>query len=347
MADAAQPPLLLELALATVRDPRANGGLLSVAVAALSTAAREGLPLPGETPTLLWERLVDCPGATWAGDAADVVGLLADERLVETIIGTVVAPDAGREVIHMGFSALADPAAAAKVTDAHLLQLAERVEGSAVVDLANVVLVVSDTRRVDDGVLDAIASRWTASPGPLGKMRRSRPPCPPWTAERGGRRGAARARSVATSSGRDGHPRGGVARPRRGARPRRTRPRARGHQGGHRRPADGPGGLGSGGVAKWLKRPPARRGDSKADQPSLANPALCRPPCPDPGAQPEHVAFDVEPVAVHRVPPRPELPCGVPTSKGHLGNPEDLGGGLDRDEPCAGRDAHKFDLSRP
>jgi hypothetical protein len=63
-------------------------------------------------------------------------------------------------------SALADLAAAARVADAYLLRLAERVEGRLIVDLTNVVPVVSETRRIDDAMLDAIASRCTASPDP-------------------------------------------------------------------------------------------------------------------------------------------------------------------------------------
>lgn len=157
---------MLEAALAVVRDGRAGGGLLAVAVVTLSTAAREGLPLPDETPRLLWDAIIDSPGATWAGDAADVVGGLADGLLVETIILTIASPDAGRDLTRIALSALADPAAAALVTDPQLLRLAERVEGRAVIELANVVVVVSETRRVDDAVLDEIAARWTASPDP-------------------------------------------------------------------------------------------------------------------------------------------------------------------------------------
>jgi hypothetical protein len=167
MRDTAEISPLLELALATVLDPRANSSLLAVAVVALSAAAREGLCLPDETPRLLWARISDCPVARWAEDAADVVGLLFDVRLLETIIRTIVAPDSGTDLLRVALSALACPTAAAQLTDAHLLRLAERVEGRAIVDLANVVLVVSETRRVDDSVLEAIASRWTTSPEPF------------------------------------------------------------------------------------------------------------------------------------------------------------------------------------
>ena len=77
-----------------------------------------------------------------------------------------VATGTGRELTRGALSALAEPAAAAQVTDAQLLRLAERVESRAVVDLANVVLAVSETRRVEDDVLETIASRWTESPDP-------------------------------------------------------------------------------------------------------------------------------------------------------------------------------------
>lgn len=161
------PSGLIDAALATLLHPDTPPALVAVAVAALAAASRERLVLPPATARAVWDRVLQAPGAMWATEAADVVGRLADGVLVETVVSAVMAPDAGRELIHAALGALATPAAAAKLADAYLLRLAERVDGRAVTDLVHVVLTVVETRQVDDAVLETIAARWSASADPV------------------------------------------------------------------------------------------------------------------------------------------------------------------------------------
>ena len=158
---------LIEAALDALVHPNAPPPLVSVAVSAISAASREGLALPPGTAGALWNRVVQAPGAMWGSDAAEVVGRLAGRPLLEAILSAVFEPDAGRELTRAALMALAVPASAAKLLDADLLRLAERVEGRAALDLANVVLGVFESRRVDDSILELIAARCTASADPL------------------------------------------------------------------------------------------------------------------------------------------------------------------------------------
>jgi hypothetical protein len=167
MATLPYPAGSIEAALDALVRSDTPPPLLSVAVSALGTAAREGLVLPLGTAVAFWDRVAQTPGAVWASDAAEVAGCLADQTLLHTILSNVLAPNAGRELTHVALMALAVPAAAATLVDADLLRLAQRLRGRAVLDLLDVILAVVETRFLDDGILETIALRWTSSTDPV------------------------------------------------------------------------------------------------------------------------------------------------------------------------------------
>ena len=167
MAPLPYPASLIDAALDALVCPSTPPALVAVAVSALSAASREGLVLPLGSAIALWERIVQAPGAPWATDAAEVVGSLADQVLVESVVAAVLVPDAGRDLVHAALIALSVQASAEKLVDADFLRLAERVEGRAVLDLVNILLAVVETRFLDDGIVEPIAARWTNSADPV------------------------------------------------------------------------------------------------------------------------------------------------------------------------------------
>jgi hypothetical protein len=158
--------LLTKLAADVLRTPDSPAAHVAVAAVALAEAIRQRIGVPLDATTLLWVAVQRFPTASWAADATEAIGRLANRSVVQTVVNSITGEGASRELRRMGLDALAAPHAAIQVTDPELLLLVEVAQGRETSHVADVILAASEGRRLDPRTIELVVERWTGQADP-------------------------------------------------------------------------------------------------------------------------------------------------------------------------------------